>query len=108
MEPEPELPRTKNVAKPKKSVKTHNRRGWGKKLKRKTFKEKANEHIFSLFGSNANGLKAKVDSLKHNIKLFNRPSCINIQESKLKSPGTIKLDGYQIFEKVRNGNGGAQ
>ena len=37
---------------------------------------------------------------------FGGPSCVLIQETKLRFPGTFKLDGYQIFEKTRSGLGG--
>ena len=40
------------------------------------------------------------------MKNFNYPTCILIQESKLRNPGTFKLQGYQIFEKIRTGLGG--
>ena len=76
-----------------------NRRGWGKKSKRKLFKNQINEQIFSILGTNANGIRAKLDSLKNNISFF-KPSCINIQETKLRFPGTIKLEGYEIFENI--------
>ena len=61
---------------------------------------------FSIMGTNAAGLKAKKDSLMQNIKMFNNPSCITIQESKLRNSGSIKLENYQIFEKNRSGFGG--
>ena len=70
--------RPNETIKPKKS----NRRGWGKKLKRKKFNCSTNQKMFSIFGTNANGLKGKIESLKNNIEHF-KPSCINIQESKL-------------------------
>ena len=37
---------------------------------------------FSVLGTDAAGLKAKKDSLRENIKLFNLPSVITIQETK--------------------------
>ena len=37
-----------------------NRRGWGRKLKRKTFKKGQKETKFSIFGSNSNGIKGKL------------------------------------------------
>ena len=82
-----------------------NRRGWGKKLKRKQYKSKQNEENFSIFASNANGIKGKFDSLLSNIKYFGA-SCAIIQESKLRFPGTIKIEGYEIFENIREGLGG--
>ena len=46
---------------------------------------------FTIFGNNAN---------------LGNPSCILIQESKLRFQGTFKISGYQIFEKIRMGQGG--
>ena len=46
------------------------------------------------------------DSLLENIKLFNFPSVITVQESKLRKSGTFKIENYQIFEKIRAGFGG--
>ena len=60
---------------------------------------------FSMLGSNANGLTGKSESLKNAIKNYDSPSCITIQESKLKS-NNFKLPGYQVFQKNRNGLGG--
>ena len=69
--------------------------------------KKQNKNVkFSIWGTKSAGLKAKKDSLMHNIKLFNYPSCITIQETKLRTPGIIKLKNYQVFEKVRPGQGG--
>ena len=50
-------------------------------------------------GTNAAGLSSKVDSLVQNIKVFNNPSCIVIQETKMRKYGTVKLSNYQVFEK---------
>ena len=61
---------------------------------------------FSVMGTNAAGLKAKKDSLLNNIKMFNYPSCISIQETKLRNCGNFKLKNYQVFEKRRSGFGG--
>ena len=74
------------------------RRGWGSKNK-KMIK-------LSIFGNNANGLKAKRHSLINSMKNFGGPSCVLIQETKLRFPGTFKMTGYQIFEKTRSGLGG--
>ena len=77
------------------------RRGWGSSGR------KANKSInLSLFGNNANGLKAKKESLLNSMKNYDFPSCILIQETKLRTPGTFKIPGYQIFEKNRIGLGG--
>ena len=61
---------------------------------------------FSIFGNNSNGLKAKLKSLNSAINFFNKPSCITIQESKLRQANSVKLQGYTIFEKNRMGLGG--
>ena len=74
------------------------RRGWGSKRKKKI--------ILSIFGNNANGLKAKRESLINSLKNCGGPSCVLIQETKLRFPGTFRLTGYQIFEKNRSGLGG--
>ena len=37
---------------------------------------------------------------------FGTPSCVLLQETKLRFPGTFKLKGYQVFEKIRKGQGG--
>ena len=61
---------------------------------------------FSILGNNCFGLKAKKDSLYQTIKAFNFPSCITIQETKLRNMGSVKLSDYQVFEKLRPGLGG--
>jgi hypothetical protein len=61
---------------------------------------------FSIMGINSARLKAKKDSLINNIEILNNPSCITIQESKLRNSGQIKLKNYQVFEKIRKGLGG--
>ena len=40
------------------------------------------------------------------MKSFNNPSIITLQETKVNSHGTLRIPGYQIFEKIRKGNGG--
>ena len=60
---------------------------------------------FSLIGTNANGLSGKLDSLNSAITFFNRPSCITVQETKLRSKN-LKIPGYQVFLKNRKGFGG--
>ena len=61
---------------------------------------------FSILGSNSNGLKAKLESLKNTVRHFDFPSAVCLQETKLRFAGKIKLEGYQTFELVRNGFGG--
>ena len=89
-----------------KNLKKACRRGWGKKNMRKNYRIKQREQIFSIFGANSNGLWGKLDSLRDNINFFKNPTCINIQETKLRFQGKVKLDGYQVFETVRTGMGG--
>ena len=73
------------------------KRGKGKKNKRK------NEPIsFSLLGCNSNGLKGKLDSLKNNVSIFDNPSCLTMQETKLRKSGNISIPGYQTFELNRS------
>ena len=77
------------------------KRGYNKrqsKSRNKTYK-------FSLMGCNANGIKAKIDSLENAIDFFNRPSCLTIQETKLRCK-SFNIPGYQTFLKNRNGLGG--
>ena len=81
--------------------KNKTRRGNGRK-NNKNFKN-ANKVIeLSILGTNANGLLGKQESLINNINHF-KPSIITIQETKIKRIGSIKLKGYQIFEKPREG-----
>ena len=80
--------------------KKQTRRGRGKICK------KQGSIKFSIFGNNSNGLKAKLNSLRAAIAFFETPSCITIQESKLRQANLVKLDGYVIFEKNREGLGG--
>ena len=83
-------------------VKNKTRRGRGKQNQ----KGGSSECNFSIWGNNSNGLKAKMNSLKANVEYFERPSCITLQETKLRQSNVIKIDGYKVFEKMRNGFGG--
>ena len=38
--------------------------------------------------------------------MFNTPSCITIQETKLRQLNQVKLSGYEMFERIRTGQGG--
>ena len=51
----------------------------------------------SIFGSNSNGLQGKLDSLKSSLEFFRKPSCVNIQETKLRSKGTVELERISSF-----------
>ena len=96
-----ELPR-KTRSKPKSAVK--HRRGYGRKNAKKVRNNDKSVN-FSLLGTNAAGLNPKRESLHNVINIF-QPSVINIQESKLTKPGTLKLPGYQVFEKTRKNKKG--
>ena len=82
-----------------KNMKT--RRGYGKKNIKKGIKRTS----FSIMGSNSNGIMGKKESLFKNINHF-QPTIITLQETKLRVQGLIKINGYQVFEKVRKGYGG--
>ena len=73
---------------------------------KKRRKLKPNQVKFSILGSNSAGLNSKIYSLIENISVFKYPSCITLQETKLRKCGTVKLSEYQVFEKVRAGLGG--
>ena len=59
----------------------------------------------SLLGTNANGLMNKMDSLKQAISEV-MPSIITLQETKVRKLGSVKLKGFQVFEKIRIGGTG--
>ena len=89
----------------KKSVKikkTRTKRGYGQKNKRKNKTKMVN---LSILGSNAAGLKSKLESFYNTLNKF-RPSICTIQETKNNKIGLIKLPGYQVFEKIRQNRGG--
>ena len=90
-------------AQPRKSKKQlrHN------KTRRGGQKHKAKGKLkFSLLGNNTAGIKAKKDSLEALVELLGKPSCITLQETKLGSKDTFKLNHYQVFQRNRNGFGG--
>ena len=65
----------------------------------KSRKNNTNKPVsLSIFGSNANGLNGKIDSLKNALKFYGQPSCVAIQETKLRS-NNFKIPGYQVFQK---------
>ena len=86
---------------PKRRKHGKTRRGYNKRQS----KTKNLNLKFSIIGCNANGLSGKFDSLENAINQFNRPSCITLQETKLRS-SNIKIPGYQTFLKNRTGYGG--
>ena len=63
---------------------------------------------FKTWGPNENGILSKQESLRGFLDTEN-PSVIFIQETKCTRIGQIQIDGYQIFDTVRNqseGGGG--
>ena len=83
----------------KKKIKT--KRGYGRKRGRET-SENVN---FKLIGNNANGILGKKESFLNLIK-NEKPHCFMLQETKLRRKGQLKVDGYQIFDTVRDNKGG--
>ena len=61
---------------------------------------KIKDKILTIFGSNANGILGKQDSLKNNILNF-QPAVFFVQETKVSRKGQIKIENYEIFEVVR-------
>ena len=93
------------MGKPKKILNATKRGGVRSRNNRN--KKKFKNEKFSIMGTNAAGLKAKKDSLIENIRLFDRPSIITIQETKFRKMGNLKIENYEIFEKIRtDGYGG--
>ena len=82
-------------------VKCKTRRGNWKRNKQRGLQK----FKFSLLGTNCNGILNKKDSLNAAIDEFN-PSVVTLQETKSRKFGNLKLKGYQIFEKLRNGGNG--
>ena len=92
-----------HAGKSKESIsKSKTKRGYGKKTERRN---KTNKINLSIMGTNANGLKPKMESFYHNINKF-KPSICTIQETKHNKVGIFKIPGYQTFEKLRNKKGG--
>ena len=81
--------------------KNKTRRGYGRKNKRK-YENGFSRMQLSLLGTNANGLKNKLESLEIAIEHF-KASIVTIQETKLRRAGSLKLKGYQIYETIRTG-----
>ena len=74
--------------------------------KSKSSQSESKQMNLKILGTNCNGLKGKMESLKSCIDFYKNPSCITLQETKLNFPGTIHLEGYQVFEQIRKTNGG--
>ena len=60
----------------------------------------------TLFGNNINGLNGKWESLLSALEYLNSPSCILVQETKVKAQFLRKIKGYEIFNKPRKGKDG--
>ena len=78
------------------------KRGYGKKNIRKQSINKVN---LSIIGTNAAGIKSKIDSFFSVINIH-KPSIVTVQETKNTRSGLFKLPGYQTFEKVRKNKRG--
>ena len=63
------------------------------------------ENKLSVFTTNANGLKKKVESFKSNISNLNI-GIFTIQETNFSKRGEIKIDNFKIFEAIRTKAGG--
>lgn len=101
--PKPALDLLNQSTKP---AKMKTRRGYGKQKKWKIINQNKNKIInFSLLGTNVAGLASKTESFHNAINNYS-PSVITIQESKCKRPDSVKIPGYQVFEKIRTDKGG--
>ena len=74
-----------------KNKRKHTKRGRGKK----------NEQTMNIFSTNAAGLKNKIQSFKNEIKHLNA-GIFTIQETHFNKKGKFKLEGFEIFEAIRN------
>ena len=82
----------------------------GKKKKRvkrggRSYKKKNNNESFSIFSTNAAGLKFKIQSLKNEINACNA-AVFTIQESHFNKKGKLKIENFEIFEAIRKRNNG--
>ena len=75
------------------------------KKKRRGKHRKKNISKLSVMGTNANGIKSKKASLI-NVLNADLPQIFMLQETKLKRKNQIRLEKYEIFEKVRKHKGG--
>ena len=74
---------------------------------RRTLKNKNVKNVFTVVGTNANGILGKRDSLFQIMDQL-KPSVLFLQESKVGRKGQIKIPDYEIFEFVRSkANGGS-
>ena len=82
------------IQKIKRSQLTH------KKKIGKRNKKKISDKVFKIFGTNANGVLGKKESLISNILQF-QPAAFFVQETKVSRKGQLKIENYEIFEVVR-------
>ena len=76
--------------------------------KKKTRRSKLKKNKMTklkVIGTNANGLKSKKESFVH-ILDTDKPQVFMIQETKLRRKNQIKVEDYELFEKVRTNKGG--
>ena len=86
-----------------KTNKSKTRRGYGNKNRNKNNKEKNKQ--LSIVGTNSAGLNSKKESFFSIINII-KPSIITVQETKHSKFRTLKIPGYQTFERIRNGKSG--
>ena len=72
-----------------------------KRIITKRGRGKKTEKLLSIFSTNAAGLKNKVQSFRNELKHLNC-GIFTIQETHFRKKGTLKIDGFDIFESIRN------
>ena len=76
-----------------------------KRVKRGGRKFSKNKESFTIFSTNAAGMKKKVQSLKNEVKNSNA-AVFTIQESHYNKKGKLKVENFEIFEAIRKKQGG--
>ena len=71
-----------------------------KRRKGKRGKGKSKEILLKIFSTNAAGLKLKIQSLKNEINTTNA-AIFTVQETHFAKKGKLKVDGFEIFEAIR-------
>ena len=64
-------------------------------------KKKSTQKCLTIFSANAAQLKGKIECLKSELKL-NDASVFTIQETHYETKGKLRIDGFEIFESIRN------
>ena len=72
-----------------------------KRIITKRGRGKKTEKLLTIFSTNAAGLKNKVQSFKNELKHLNC-GIFTIQETHFRKKGTLKIEGFDIFESIRN------